>query len=205
MIVKEIKKTKLLTYLTNNKQRINYKTYLDDNLFIGSGAMESANKEIIQKRMKLSGQRWTLKRTLQVVNLSIKLKNNKWDKLVSQIKMAAWQTCPTLYPKSKWKTNYFNVIQSGEYSVSYTSGTCTVESNLIKVNIEDKQQSIKTNNWNDTSSWACGTVPIVTDEVIINKRHTISLPNNYTEFLKNLELNGILQKGNNAQLQFQTN
>ena len=79
----------MLTYLTNNKQGINYKTYLDDNLFIGSGAMESANKEVIQKRMKLSGQRWTLKEAQQVVNLRIKLKNNEWDKLVSQIKMAA--------------------------------------------------------------------------------------------------------------------
>ena len=78
-----------MTYLTSNKQGINYKTYLDDNLFIGSGAMESANKEVIQKRMKLSGQRWTLKEAQQVVNLRIKLKNNEWDKLVSQIKMAA--------------------------------------------------------------------------------------------------------------------
>ena len=51
--------------------------------------MESANKEGIQKRMKLSGQRWTLKEAQQVVNLRIKLKNNEWDKLVSQIKMAA--------------------------------------------------------------------------------------------------------------------
>jgi hypothetical protein len=86
---KKEKQTKLLTYLINNKQRINYKTYLDDNLFIGSGAMESANKEVIQKRMKLSGQRWTLKGAQQVVNLRIKLKNNEWDKLVNQIKMAA--------------------------------------------------------------------------------------------------------------------
>ena len=78
-----------MTYLTSNKQGINYKTYLDDNLFIGPGAMESANKEVIQKRMKLSGQRWTLKEAQQVVNLRIKLKNNEWDKLVSQIKMAA--------------------------------------------------------------------------------------------------------------------
>ena len=86
---KKENQTKLLTYLTNNKQRINYKTYLDDGLFIGSGAMESANKEVVQKRMKLSGQRWTLKGVQQVVNLRIALKNDEWDKLVSQIKMAA--------------------------------------------------------------------------------------------------------------------
>jgi hypothetical protein len=72
----------LLTYLANNNQRINYKTYLDDGLFIGSGAMESANKEVIQKRMKLSVQRWTLKGAQQVVNLRVILKNNEWDKLI---------------------------------------------------------------------------------------------------------------------------
>ena len=86
---KKEKQEKLLTYLTNNKQRINYKTYLDDGLFIGSGAMESANKEVIQKRMKLSGQRWTLKGAQQVVNLRIIFKNREWDKLVNQIKIAA--------------------------------------------------------------------------------------------------------------------
>lgn len=48
------KQEKLLTYLTNNKQRINYKTYLDDGLFIGSGAMESTNKEVIKKRIRTS-------------------------------------------------------------------------------------------------------------------------------------------------------
>lgn len=116
-----------------------------------------------------------------------------------------WKKDGVNIPNPSGKTNYFNVTQSGDYSVSYTSGTCTVESNSIKINIGDKQQSIKSNNWDNPTSWACGTVPIVTDEVIINKGHIISLPDNYTGFLKNLELNGILQKENNAQLKFQTN
>jgi hypothetical protein len=51
------KKEQLITYLTNNQQRMQYKTYTDMGLFIGSGAMESANREVIQKRFKLSGQR----------------------------------------------------------------------------------------------------------------------------------------------------
>ena len=46
-------------------------------------------KRLFKKSIKLSGQRWTLKGAQQVVNLRIKLKNNEWDKLVSQIKMAA--------------------------------------------------------------------------------------------------------------------
>lgn len=86
---KKDKQQGLLTYLSNNKHRINYKTYLDNNLCIGSGAIESANKEVIQKRLKLSGQRWTLKGAQQIVNLRIKLKNNQWQELVNQIKKAA--------------------------------------------------------------------------------------------------------------------
>ncbi|MCE5225823.1 MAG: hypothetical protein LLG05_08165 [Porphyromonadaceae bacterium] len=43
-----------------NETRINYGLYKEQGLLFGSGAIESANRDIIQKRMKLSGQRWTL-------------------------------------------------------------------------------------------------------------------------------------------------
>lgn len=79
----------LLTYLANNKGRIHYKTYLEKGLFIGSGAVESANREVIQKRMKLSGQRWTRQGAQQVANLRVAFKSNRWEKLVQHIKMAA--------------------------------------------------------------------------------------------------------------------
>jgi hypothetical protein len=83
------KQDQLLTYLQNNKDRINYKDYLEQGLFIGSGAMESANREVVQKRMKLSGQRWTLEGAQQVANLRVTFKNRHWDKLIDQIKIAA--------------------------------------------------------------------------------------------------------------------
>lgn len=86
---KKKKQDQLLTYLQNNKDRINYKDYLAQGLFIGSGAMESANREVVQKRMKLSGQRWTLEGAQQVANLRVSFKNRHWDKLIEQIKIAA--------------------------------------------------------------------------------------------------------------------
>jgi hypothetical protein len=86
---KKKKQDQLLTYLTHNKDRIKYKTYLEQGLFIGSGAMESANREIVQKRMKLSGQRWTGDGAQQVVNIRVTFKNNQWDKLIQQILIAA--------------------------------------------------------------------------------------------------------------------
>lgn len=48
----------LLTYLTNNRDRMDYKTYRDEGLLIGSGAIESAVSTIVQQRCKLRGQRW---------------------------------------------------------------------------------------------------------------------------------------------------
>ncbi len=86
---KKEKQDQLLTYLTNNKGRIHYKTYLEQGCFIGSGAMEAANREVVQKRMKLSGQRWTWQGAQQVAKLRVTFKNRHWHKLIQQINIAA--------------------------------------------------------------------------------------------------------------------
>jgi hypothetical protein len=70
-------KNRLLNYLTNNKKRINYGKFLRNGLLIGSGPIESANREVIQKRMKLSGQRWTVQGAKQMLNLRICYKSGK--------------------------------------------------------------------------------------------------------------------------------
>ena len=83
------KQKELLTYLLNNQRRIQYKTYKDKGLFIGSGAIEAANKEVIQKRFKLSGQRCTKKGLQQIANLRTAQKSKKWHNVLNLIKMAA--------------------------------------------------------------------------------------------------------------------
>ena len=83
----EKEKQKLLTYLRNNKNRINYGLYKEKGLLYGSGAIESANRDIIQKRMKLSGQRWTLSGAQQMLNLRVCYKsgnNKKLNELITQ-------------------------------------------------------------------------------------------------------------------------
>jgi hypothetical protein len=72
---------KLLNYLKNNQKRINYGLYKEQDLLFGSGAIESANRNIIQKRMKLSGQRWTISGAQQMLNMRICFKNGQSDKL----------------------------------------------------------------------------------------------------------------------------
>ena len=78
-------KEKLLKYLENNKKRINYGKYKKMGLLIGSGAIESAQRDVIQKRMKLSGQRWTKSGAQQIVNLRVHKKNNRWERVVDCI------------------------------------------------------------------------------------------------------------------------
>ena len=77
----EKEKQKLLTYLQNNEKRINYGLYKEQELLFGSGAIESANRDIIQKRMKLSGQRWTLSGAQQMLNLRVCYKSGTQAKL----------------------------------------------------------------------------------------------------------------------------
>lgn len=73
----ENEKLKLFNYLSNNQKRINYGLYKEQGLLVGSGAIESANRDIIQKRMKLSGQRWTLSGAQQMLNLRVCYKSGQ--------------------------------------------------------------------------------------------------------------------------------
>jgi hypothetical protein len=82
---KQEEKRKLLNYLTNNKKRIVYSKFKKDGLLIGSGPIEAANRDIIQKRLKLSGQRWTIPGAQQVTNLRVALKSNRWERVLHLI------------------------------------------------------------------------------------------------------------------------
>jgi len=53
----EIKKLK--NYYHSNRHRMNYKEHRKNGRSIGSGAIESAHKHVLQKRMKLPGQHWS--------------------------------------------------------------------------------------------------------------------------------------------------
>jgi hypothetical protein len=71
----------LLTYLNNNLHRMRYKSYRDQGYCIGSGAIEAAHRHVLQKRLKLSGQRWTPKGLQQVANLRVAYLSNQWEQV----------------------------------------------------------------------------------------------------------------------------
>ncbi len=52
--------------------------------------------------------------------------------------------------------------------------------------------SIISGNWNVPSTWSCGRIPIVTDDITISAGHTVSIPNGVNATLKFLYLLGTL-------------
>ena len=74
---------KLVAYYESNIERMDYKKYKQSGCgIIGSGAIESAHRTVIQKRMKLSGQRWSKPGAQNMLNLRVINKNQQWAKIV---------------------------------------------------------------------------------------------------------------------------
>ena len=79
----------LMKYIDNNKERMDYPRYIKQGLLIGSGAIESAHRTVLQRRMKQSGQRWTKKGLKNIINLRVVNMSGYWDKIRELIKCAA--------------------------------------------------------------------------------------------------------------------
>jgi len=80
-------RAKLLAYLNANRSRMDYKHYQTIGCgIIGSGAIESAHRTVVQKRMKLSGQRWSKKGAQHMLNLRVIYMNQQWDKVIQLAK-----------------------------------------------------------------------------------------------------------------------
>lgn len=78
----------LSNYLETNRDKITYKSFKDAGYYIGSGAIESANKMVIQQRMKQSGMRWGLNGGQYIASLRAKYESNLWNNVVEIIEAA---------------------------------------------------------------------------------------------------------------------
>lgn len=93
-VIKNVKKLsdskealQLVDYYEANKQRMDYSKYKQIGAgIIGSGAIESAHRTVVQKRMKLSGQRWSGQGAQNMLNLRVTSMNGKWDKIIALTK-----------------------------------------------------------------------------------------------------------------------
>ncbi len=80
----------LIGYYTANIERMDYPHYKKRGTgLIGSGAIESAHRTVVQKRLKQSGQRWGIAGAQHVLNLRVVHMNGKWNKIIDCIKNAA--------------------------------------------------------------------------------------------------------------------
>jgi hypothetical protein len=69
----------LYGYISNNIRNIDYATYLQKGYFIGSGAVESGNKIILQRRLKQSGMRWNAETAQFLLTLVSKEESGLWS------------------------------------------------------------------------------------------------------------------------------
>jgi len=77
----------LIAYYQSNKERMDYKRYQQIGCgIIGSGAIESAHRTVVQKRMKQSGQRWSIQGAQHMLNLRVIRKNRQWNKVIQLAK-----------------------------------------------------------------------------------------------------------------------
>lgn len=82
----------LINYYQTNRERMDYARYRKiGSGIIGSGAIESAHRTVVQKRLKQSGQRWGMPGAQHVLNLRVVYMNGQWGKVIDCIKMAADQ------------------------------------------------------------------------------------------------------------------
>ena len=75
---------KEVNYFTTHTSRMKYGSFRKQNLLIGSGPIESANRQVIQQRLKLSGQRWTKSGLQYMANLRSTYLSGQW-KLVQEL------------------------------------------------------------------------------------------------------------------------
>ncbi len=81
----KVERKNLLGYLERNLFRMNYPAYRKKGLQIGSGAMEAAHRTLVQKRCKLSGQRWSKKGATNIIRLRNLNMNNQWYRLTNHL------------------------------------------------------------------------------------------------------------------------
>jgi hypothetical protein len=75
---------KAITYFTNNRSRMDYPTYRNNGYQIGSGTIESAAKQIVSQRMKVTGAIWNLDSARLVAKARAAFLSDQWDDLAAR-------------------------------------------------------------------------------------------------------------------------
>ena len=72
---------KLIKYYTDNAMRMRYDEYIRLGYGIGSGAVESAHKQLLHARLRQAGMRWSERGAAHLLALRVRLLNGRWPEL----------------------------------------------------------------------------------------------------------------------------
>jgi hypothetical protein len=78
----------LIRYYTANATRMRYDEYLRLGYGIGSGAVESAHKQLVHARLRQAGMRWSELGAQRLLALRVLLLNGDWAQ-VDRLRMVA--------------------------------------------------------------------------------------------------------------------
>ncbi len=70
---------KTLGYFETNTNRMQYATWIEQGLFVGSGVIEAGCKMIVGQRLKQSGMRWTVKGANAIIALRCCQISGRWE------------------------------------------------------------------------------------------------------------------------------
>lgn len=85
----KLAKQKAIDYYIEHDDRMQYKTYREQGLMIGSGPIEAAHRSVVQQRLKLSGQKWSIEGAQAITNLRCYKHSDAWNKIKKIIAAAA--------------------------------------------------------------------------------------------------------------------
>lgn len=80
---------KELNYFAENADKMRYSLFKEQGLFIGSGVIEAGCKNIIGKRLKQSGMRWSVKGANSIIALRCAIMSNKFNDYWNDRKLLA--------------------------------------------------------------------------------------------------------------------
>lgn len=87
-------------YYVSFKESMKYSEYRENGWYIGSCAIESANKYIVSQRLKLSGMQWTIPNADAMIWARCKYFENMWDEFWDEMNLADYLNEPVIVKKS---------------------------------------------------------------------------------------------------------
>jgi len=83
--------TKVINYLENNKERMDYQRYLSAGRPIATGFTEGACRHVVKDRLERSGLRWTRDGAQAMLNLRCIDSSELWDMMLAEHRNVALQ------------------------------------------------------------------------------------------------------------------